>query len=374
MKTALCLCLIFWASLGAAQGETGAAARAAVERLDQARVLLSEASRRADRVAALTETVKAFEDGLVALREGLRRVAVRRQAIEVELAARSDEISQLLGVLQSIGQAQGPLLLLHPSGPVGAARSGMMIADVTPALQAEVTKLQSDLQEVRDLQLLQDSAVATLEQGLMGAQEARLALTAAISERTDLPRRFADDPARTAQLLAASETLDGFANGLAQIVDEPLSGISPNATALKGTLPLPVQGRILRRFGEPDAAGIVRPGWVVAVRAGALVETPVAATVRFAGPLLDYGNVLILEPAADVLFVIAGLDTVFGETGQILPAGSPVGLIGPDQGGVDAILTEGVGTDTGSRTRTLYLEVREGQSAVDPVTWFVDAG
>jgi septal ring factor EnvC (AmiA/AmiB activator) len=279
-------------------------------------------------VAALTETVRAYEGGLVALRDGLRRVAIQRQSIEAELAARSGEISQLLGVLQSMGQAPAPLLMLHPSGPLGTARSGMMLADVTPALQQEVARLQADLATVRDLTALQDGAAQTLQDGLAGAQQARLALTTAIFERTDLPRRFAEDPARTAQLLASSQTLEGFANGLTGIVDHQLSSTAPDARALKGTLTLPVQGRILRRFAEPDAAGIVRPGWVIATRPGALVQTPVAATIRFQGPLLDYGNVIILEPAADVLFVIAGLGTVFGETGQILPAGSPIGLVG----------------------------------------------
>lgn len=360
--------------MAAAQGETAEAARAAVDRLSEAREMLDAAQTRGDRVAALTETVRAYEDGLVALREGLRRVAIQRQSIEAELAARSEDISRLLGVLQSMGQAPAPLLLLHPSGPLGTARSGMMLADVTPAVQAEVAALQADLAAIRDLSAVQDTAVETLQDGLAGAQEARLALTTAISERTDLPRRFAEDPARTAELIASSDTLEGFANGLAGIVDHQLSSEVPNAEALKGTLALPVQGRILRRFAEPDAAGIVRPGWVIATRPGALVHTPVAATIRFQGPLLDYGNVIILEPAADVLFVIAGLGSVFGETGQILPPGSPVGLIGGEQPSVDAILTEGGVSPAGSRTQTLYLEVRDGQSAIDPAVWFADAG
>lgn len=370
----LALIAMFWAPNAFAQSETAQAARDAVARIEAAQVLLEAAQTRADRVAALTETVRAYEGGLVALRDGLRRVAIRRQAIEAELAARSEEISQLLGVLQSMGQAPGPLLLLHPSGPLGTARAGMILADVTPALQAEVARLQADLAVVRELNAVQDSAAQTLRDGLVGAQQARLDLTAAISQRTDLPQRFAEDPARRAELLASAQTLEGFANGLAGTLDGPMVGAAPDATALRGTLSLPVQGRILRRFAEPDAAGIVRPGWVIAARPGALIETPVAATVRFQGPLLDYGNVIILEPAADVLFVIAGLGTVFGEAGQILPAGAAVGLVGGEQPSVDAILTDSGAAGAGSRTQTLYLEVRDGQSAVDPGTWFADPG
>ncbi len=370
MIRAAAIVLALWAGSASAQGETARAAREAAVALNAAADMLSTAQTRRDRVAALTETVRAYEDGLVTLRDGLRRVAIRRQAIEAELAARSDEVSELLGVLQSMSRAQSPVLMLHPTGPLGTARSGMILADVTPALQAEVERLRADLEEVQALQSVQDDAARTLHQGLAGAQTARLALSTAISERTDLPQRFSEDPAKRAELLASTETLAAFANGLAAIVDQEFTGTVPDARALRGQMPLPVQGRILRRFAEPDAAGIVRPGWVIAVRPRALVSTPVAATVRFQGPLLDYGNVIILEPAADVLFVISGLAEVFGEAGQILPAGSPVGLVGGEQPSADAILTADGGGNAGSRTQTLYLEVREGQSAIDPGVWF----
>jgi septal ring factor EnvC (AmiA/AmiB activator) len=61
-------------------------------------------------------------------------------------------------------------------------------------------------------------------------------------------------------------------------------------------LPLPVLGTVLRRFDEADAAGVARPGPGAATRPNALATTPWPASVRYAGPLLDYGNVIILEP------------------------------------------------------------------------------
>ena len=368
LRAFLVLCLM--AGQAAAQGETAAAAEAAADRLDAAARLLNDAETRADRVAALTETVRAYEDGLVALREGLRRAAIRQRALETELAARSEDVGELLGALQAMGRAPAPLLILHPSGPLGTARSGMLAADVTPALQARVDVLKADLEEVSQLRALQESASQTLQAGLDGAQEARAALAEAISDRTDLPRRFTEDPVATAVLIASTETLDAFAGGLAEIIDTELSAAAPDATALKGSLPIPVEGEVIRRAGEADAAGIVRPGIVIATRPRAMVTTPAAATVRFRGPLLDYGNVIILEPAADVLFVIAGLAEVFGEAGQVLPEGAPVGLMGGSPLGVDAILTDSLATGAGSRSETLYIEVREGQSVADPATWF----
>lgn len=369
MLRAILICFAL-AGPAQAQGDTSLAAQAAAERLEAAGVLLRQADGASERIAALTETVRAYEDGLVALRDGLRRAAIRQRAIETELDARSEEVSRLLAVLLTMGRAPAPLLLLHPSGPLGTARSGMIVSDVTPALQAKVDELARDLEEVSQLRALQDSAADTLRRGLQGAQEARAALAEAVSDRTDLPRRFIEDPVRTALLIASTETLAAFAGGLGDLVDEDLGGIGPDATSLKGTIALPVQGAVLRRFNEADSAGVVRPGLVIAARPRALVTTPVAATVRFRGPLLDYGNVVILEPAADVLFVLAGLAEVFGEVGEVLPQGTPVGMMGGEQPDVDAILTESASGAGASRSETLYLEVREGQSAIDPAAWF----
>lgn len=367
---ALCAALATLSLTPASAQDTAEIARAAAARLEAASVMLTEAATARDRVDALTETVRAYEDGLEALRDGLRRVAIRRRAIETELDARSAEVSQLLGVLQTMGRAPAPVLLLHPTGPLGTARSGMMVADVTPAIQAQVDALRVDLEEIRQLQMLQDSAAETLAAGLAGAQDARAELSLALSERRDLPMRFTEDPVRTAILIASTETLDAFAGGLAGIVDEELGTAAPDAAALRGTLPLPVQGTIIRRFDQADAGGTVRPGWIVATRPRAMVTTPAAATIRFLGPLLDYGNVVILEPSPDVLIVLAGLAEVFGEAGQVIDAGTPVGLMGGDMPGVDAILTQSAQGGAGPQSETLYLEVREGQSPTDPATWF----
>jgi len=359
--------LALWAGTAQAQSP-GDAAIAAAAQLDAAGISLANAQGRRDRVTALTQTVRAYEDGLIAMRDGLRRAAIRQSTLETALAAKSQEVGRLLGVLQSMGRAPAPLLLLHPSGPTGTARSGMMVADVTPAIQAEVTKLRADLAEISLLRALQESAVDTLQSGLDGVQSARTALSLAISERTDLPMRFTEDPVQTALLLASTETLTAFASGL---IDVNGSAAPADVQIAKGQLALPVQGQILRAFDAPDAAGIRRPGIIIAARPRALVTSPAAATILFRGPLLDYGNVVILEPAADVLFVIAGLAQVFGEAGQVIQEGAPVGLLGGDAPNARTILTQSEVDLGGVASQTLYLEVRDGQSPVNPADWFM---
>ena len=358
------------AGFAQAQGDPAADARAAAQQLEQASVALQEAVEARDRVRALTETVRAFEAGLGAMREGLRQVATREATLTRRLEARDGEIAQLLGVIQTIEISPPPVLMLHPSGPVGSARSGMMLADVTPGRARKAQELRSDLEEVQTLRLLQQSALDKMEQGLAGIQKARAELSQAIADRTDLPSRFTEDPVRTAILISSTETLGGFASGLSLIGVEEIEDTDIDISDQKGEIDLPVQGVILHRAGDADAAGIRRDGIIVATRPRALVVSPVSATIRYRGPLLDLGNVVILEPQAETLFVLSGLDEVYGDTGQVIPAGTPVGIMGgttPNLGTILSLSSEGSGTD---RSETLYIEVREGGSPVDPEDWF----
>jgi septal ring factor EnvC (AmiA/AmiB activator) len=314
------------------------AAKASAE-LQEAVAALDAATEARDRVSALSQTIRAYEAGLAALRGALRE------------AAKRDGIGRLLGVLATMEANPGPLLLLHPEGAVGTARSGMILADVTPALQSEARALKGELQELSDLRALQLSAGDVLEKGLATAQAARTELSKAISDRTDLPKRFTEDPEVLKGLLDSADTLDAFA-----------AGLSPDAEA--GTSFAGEQG------GEADPAGVRRPGVTLATQPRALVTAPWPATIRYRGPLLDYGNVMILEPGDGYLMVLAGMETLYGEVGEVVAAGAPLGLMGGPETGSAEFVAGSPDRSGGRDTETLYMELRQGAQPVDPLPWF----
>mgnify|MGYP000861777632 FL=1 len=367
----LAACLAVPTGLWAQDVSPAAAAASALEDLSAARDMLEAAKGGRERVAALSETVRAYEAGLSAVRAGLRRATIRERELSLKLAGQEEEIAALLTVLQARGRAGSPSLFLHPEGALGTARAGMIVSQMTPALNAQADALRETLVEVSTLRQLQAGAERSLQEGLTGVQDARTALSQAIADRTDLPRKFTEDAVKTALLIATTETLEAFAAGLGEISGGPLE-TAANADVFdqKGALPLPVAGRVLRRAGEADAAGIKRPGVLLATRPRALVSAPVAATIRYQGPLLDFGNVMILEPKSGLLMVFAGLDVVYGRTGEVIAEGAPLGLMGGKDAAIGEILTQ-VGDGTGSDlSQSLYLEVREDNEPVNPESWF----
>jgi len=357
-----------------AQNDLELKARQAQLSLDNAWDQLDRSKSAKDRISALTDAILSFEESLSLARDSLRQISLLEARAQQKLLVEEDAYAELIGVLLRIDKSPIQAELLHPDGPMAKVRGGMLIADLLPALEEKVQSLRSDLEAASYLSDLQYQVTLDLQAGLVALQEARAALGRAIADSDDLPKRFVEDPAQTAILLAAADTLDIFADGLSLIAMNEAEGSLPDITRRKGTLPMPVQGNVIRYFNEADAAGIKRPGIVVATSDNALVRTPTAATIRYRGPLLDYGLVSILEPQQDILYILAGLATVYGDIGEVLPAGSPVGLMGASEVFNEKNLIETFKDTGGLRGETIYIEVRVNKAPENPLTWFEEFG
>jgi septal ring factor EnvC (AmiA/AmiB activator) len=353
-----------------AQGDPAATAQEASRMLEDAAQALLDADGARDRVEALTATVQAYEHGLDALRAGIREAAVRERTILLVFEAERDRLGQLLAVLQRIEGTPAPATLLHPEGALGTARLAMIVADVTPAVAGQARLLREQVEELAALRALQDDAVAQLETALLEVQEARAALSQAIADRVDLPDRFELNPDAMRQILESVDSLGSFAAMLGETSATTTADL-PDFEAARGDLPLPALGTVLRRFNEADAAGINRPGLLYAVPQQALLTAPWPASIRYAGPLLDYGNVIILEPQEDYLLILAGAGDLFVTAGELVPGGAALGLMpgGDGTDGTDLIVSDALGGGAGL-TETLYMELRQGGSPVDPLEWF----
>lgn len=327
--------------------------------------LEAEASARG-RIAALTEALQAFEAALGDLRAAQRGILAAETEIEERLRQTEAITSAQISVMLRVAATPAPTGLLHPDGPVASAQASALAAAMTNNMLRDSHSLADDLAALASLRATAIATQAALEDGLTSAQSARAALATAVSERRETAGLDAQIAEEIAVLGRGAETLAGFLEALGGI-DTPGIGVSRPAT---GAIPLPVSGDLVLGFGETDAAGISRSGLLLATSPGAVVVAPADATVRYTGQLLDYGNIVILEPYQDVMIILAGLGQTFATAGEILPAGQPIGLMPSDPAASDAILTENSGQTGSLGQETLYIEVRDGQEPVDPATIF----
>ena len=74
------------------------------------------------------------------------------------------------------------------------------------------------------------------------------------------------------------------------------------------------------------------------------------------------------------LIILAGLARLFGEVGDVVLAGDPLGMMPGIEGaaaefGAEFVLSAATGGD-GARMQVLYLELRKGRQSLDPADWF----
>lgn len=353
-----------------AAADPAATARAAALDLLTAVEGLAEARRARDQVTALTATIAAHEQGLEALRAGLREAGLREAEIAGALERQGVTTQRLLAAMMAMGRIEGPALLLHPAGPLATARAGMLAADLVPAARAEADRLAALLAELRELRALRQTGVATLTAALTSLQAARADLGQAIAERRAPAPDLSFDEARLLALLESAQTLESLAQGLDRL--PPGAGaVAEGFAEARGRLPLPVRATLLRAAGEADAAGTIRPGILLATQPGALVTAPWAGTLRYRGPMTDYGNVILLEPDEGYVLLVAGLGVVYPQIGEVVPAGAPLGLMPGEVVAGDEFAPS---TTAAIRSETLYVELRHRGRPIDPGDWFAMNG
>ena len=342
----------------------------AIEALDLATADLKNAKNAKKRIKSLSQAIQSYEETLAILRISVRDLTLQQAQLQNVLDQNENEIMQFLGVLAAVQKTPIAGQMLHPNGPLATARSGMIISDIVPILQENVNQLRDQLVVLKHLSETQFKAQSSLQTGLLELQNAHSNLGRAIANRDDLPKRFMTDPEKLEILMKASKDLETFAASVQSIAISETTVSLPSVRDRKGKLKLPVRGKILHKFNEADASGIKRSGIILATDPRAIVISPTAATIRYLGPLLDYGNVAILEPQNGLLFVFAGMDTVYGEIGQVIPALSPIGLMPSQSDDVDKIFKTQANIYSGKLSETLYVEVREGSEPTNPLNWF----
>jgi septal ring factor EnvC (AmiA/AmiB activator) len=131
-----------------------------------------------------------------------------------------------------------------------------------------------------------------------------------------------------------------------------------NFAALRGTLPWPVGGRVISRFGthkDPKTkVSSFQPGVDIEAAAGDPIRAVAAGNVAYAGFLRGYGNFLILSHGGGYYTLYARLGSVYVENGNSVAAGETLGTVS------DEAATLGSG---------FHFEVRKGKTQEDPEGW-----
>lgn len=348
---------------------------------------------------AAGERVKLAEADVAAVEEKIGELIVQELDTRGRLDGADKSISNVLAALERISRNPPPALIVDPSDALGSARSAILISAILPQLQAKADAVMADLNALNGIKLeaqaeeerlranfdvLEEEQlrIATLIAARKSNEEtATAALVAEEQEAAEMAERAAALKQQLAELgkqanavAAAAAATQLATNGQAPTLDREtvlMALANPERTApavpfaaARGFLNLPVSGVNVTNYGDGDGFGGISRGLSIVTRAEAPVMAPADGTVLFAGDYLNYGQIVILDVGQDHTILLAGLATVEARIGQFVRMGERVGTMGSRTIGRTAA------SSAGASRPTLYIEMRNKNSPIDPTGWW----
>lgn len=302
------------------------------------------------------EALKKAEAERAAITAQRDRAAARVAALEAERVASTEGVAERLVAIYTRGRGGYVRMLLQADDLRALGRMTRGVAAVAQLDRLRIEQhrrtLQAERAAVAELEA-QRTALAAAE---AAAREARARLDRAVRAH----RRRLDDIDRQRDLAAryigelqqAAVSLQRHVAGLDSTAP-PTLPLAP----FRGTLPWPVNGRVVARFGPTSGRGgapaMIRNGIEIEADAGAPVHAVHGGTVSFAAPFVGYGVLVILDHGDDEFTLYGHLREAAVEMGQRLARGAIVGYAGRNPSGDEVV----------------YFEVRVDGRPVDPVQW-----
>ncbi len=311
------------------------------------------------------KSIQSVEARATQLEINIERLEVVESNTISSLSRRRQEMSTLLATLQRLSKRPPALALLKPGEAVDTARSAKLLGSILPQIENKAALLKNELvallevkqelsrdreslratlvtlsRQQRDIKKLQKAREQAARYALKEASKQAKAASKLIQKATDLKDLIAKIE-KAAKMKRAAEMAGKAA-------------ISTGFSLAKGMLTMPAKGKISKYFGSPLRVGKSK-GIRVKTRSEAQVIAPFDGEVVFSGPFRDYGQILIISHGDGYHSLLAGMDKIFGEVGEWILAGEPIG--------------EMEKIEEKKKAAELYLELRYNNVAFNPLPW-----
>jgi septal ring factor EnvC (AmiA/AmiB activator) len=374
----IALLLMLAPAVAASQSTDPAAERQALDRLEKIRAEIREVSRvqtelageheaatrqvrEADRaIAKQTRALTEVEAEVAAQQARLQTLEAERQRVAAGLDAQRESLAGLLRFAHAQG-AQAPLRLLLSQDRLRDASRALAYQHYVQ--RAQVQRIRNLLDELAALARA-TSAVETqrgeLESALARERDSLAALESRRADRRALLEALAGQQQAQAQKLAELRRDEQALNRLLESLRDIFADIPKGAEAgrpfadLRGSLPMPVAGKVLTAFAGTLPDGRNSEGWLLEAAAGTDVRAVAAGRVAFADWMKGYGLLTIVDHGDGFLSLYAFNDALLREVGDWVSAGEALAR---------------AGSSGGQGAPGLYFELRRQGRPLDPKAW-----
>jgi septal ring factor EnvC (AmiA/AmiB activator) len=320
------------------------------------REIAARAALLAERQVQAAAALRSVEDQTAQDATQLAALQAQQTAAQARLAQASAALEKLLPVMQRLATQPAATLLAAPLPPADSVRGIAIMQGVAATIAAQAQDVKAQSAQLAALIAQTQASQTQLTAAVAQQQQADAQLFAQISDAK--PDELADaDPAAAAAagLAAAQHKLDTLPDAVTALVPAaPTTALPPGGGA-------PVAGRIVIHYGVPTLGG-PSTGLSYATAPGAVVTTPCAGTVMFAGPFSSFGLLVITDCGSGASVVLAGMAALDVAQGQHLARGQPVGTM------------QGFSPADPAHEPHLYMELRQNGAPADPTAWLAAGG
>lgn len=331
------------------------------------------------------------EEKISSMETELQQLQTELSSAEAEFSIEDENLIKTLSALQNLALKPTESLFVQPLTPVEIIRSAMLLRETVPYLEQNAQRIKGKLEQIEKQKQKVENQFNQIKKRKQTLENEHAELKSLAQKKSALRKSIEKQSAvakkKVAQLASQAQDLRDLLNklekerlaqkrrqeqeaekkrlaeerrkkqeesqraDLIKLKPQAIKELGEGFIQAKGKLPMPARGRIVTRYGEETSKGVSSKGIIVKTRPQAQVISPFDGNVIFAGPFRGYGNLIIIEHGAGYLSLLAGLDSIDCELGQMLLAGEPVGQM-PD-----------------SSESKLYIEIRKDNHPINPLTW-----
>ena len=309
------------------------------------------------RVAAANQRIRELDDRIQKSRAELERLGIERARLEQARHRQAGRVADHLRDAWRFKERDPLQALLNLEEPRTFEKMVRYHAAFAKARTVRVDELRQTLEELGRNQREQDRQRISLQTSRESVSADRAQLISDRGKRRSLVGNLnAELAKRTEERDRLSRDRDRLESLIAELprASRPAQG-GPDVVAEEGDLAWPVQGRLVRRFGEPRAGGRLRwQGVTFEAPAGSEVRAVAAGVVVFSDWLRGFGLLVIIDHRDGWMSLYGSVDAIYKRRGDAVELGEVIATAGQSGGE----------TEVG-----LYFEMRYEEEPKDPLAW-----
>lgn len=320
--------------------------------------LESEVGKLKNKLVTTAKTLRDTEDSISKNDQSLKELRDRKVETLQEIQKDYNAIGGLVAAAGKYNRTSTAQMLLL-SDPLQSARASFIMRGMIPEVNRHADDLKAQFGEMVRIEKEISARMGEQARHLAKINSQKAELAALLTDRKSLYGKTEKERKALEQEVAR---LAKEARNLAEL-EKKLREEAKKRTAragarsknirVTGSLPSsllqPVAGKVYTDFGQTDGLGAKSEGLTFKARRDAVVVTPLAGSVKFAGPFQKYRQILIIEHPGGYHSLIAGLGRIDTVVGAKLAAGEPVGS-----------------ADGAQQDPNIYYELRRGGTPINP--------